>query len=43
MDAKVLQEQLGRRGSLTLGNSLGAHSTSKGTAKLPAMHVHFQG
>ena len=43
MDAKVLQEQLGRRGSLTLGDALGAHSTSKGTAKPPAMHVHFLG
>ena len=41
MNTKVLQEQMGRHGSLTLGNALGAHSISQETAKLPTMYIHF--
>ena len=32
---------MGRHGSLTLVNALGAHSTSQETAKLPPMYIHF--
>lgn len=40
---QVSQDQLGRPRSLTLGNVLGVHSTSKEMAKLPAMYVHSLG